>query len=171
MTKRDQQSSLSLVFTGSLSSSLLGIGTLCSLLFVAQFRNREGMSIFLTVSGFIIVREIIVLLVLLRSILQVNGIIDELIETFSKQSMIHKLKNAHPNMEDVNDDVESESLKINDEMRFRRLELYLFMKEQRIGTTIWSFRPSKIQLLLQITSIITIVITTLFKIIAVNVAS
>ncbi len=51
-----------------------------------------------------------------------------------------------------------------EEKRFRRLELHLLVKEQRIGTTIlFVYRPSKVELMVQMSSIVIALASSLLK--------
>jgi hypothetical protein len=111
-----------------------------------------------TYVAYIVGHEIVVLLLLLYSMLKVNGIIDEVLNNFSIRAIEEILSSAAMMEEEIS----------RDEQRIRRLELNLVMRDHKIGTTIWSYRPTKLQLLLQITSIVTIVATTILKIIVVN---
>lgn len=165
MNYRDKYSSLNWVFTGTTISALLGIGLICTALFGGKLQHTT-LGLLLTYVAFIVVHQIIILLVFLYVMLTVNAVIDELLETFSKRSYEDIFSSSSEVT--VTGDLESRTKLIKDEQRFRRLELYLVMRENKIGTKIWSYRPTKLQLLFQILSIVTVVATTLLKIIVVN---
>ncbi len=164
MNYRDKYSSLNWVFTGTTISALLGIGLICTALFGGKLQHTT-LGLLLTYVAFIVVHQIIILLVFLYVMLTVNAVIDELLETFSKRSYEDIFSSSS---EVITGDLESTTKLIKDEQRFRRLVLYLVMRENKIGTKIWSYRPTKLQLLFQILSIVTVVATTLLKIIVVN---
>jgi hypothetical protein len=116
--------------------------------------------------------EVVIFLLLLLQILNVNEMVDLLLEQTTKQ-LLSSYASASQSLTSspaaastlLHAESDMEALISPDERRIRRLELYLIMKEYRIGSRMLFYRPSKVQLMLQITSIAIGLATSILKVI------
>jgi hypothetical protein len=112
--------------------------------------------------------EVVIFLLLLLQILNVNEMVDVLLEQTTKQ-LLSSYASASQSLTSsstlLHAESDMEALISPDERRIRRLELYLIMKEYRIGSRMLFYRPSKVQLMLQITSIAIGLATSILKVI------
>ena len=170
MKRRDQQSPLNWVFTGTAVSVGLGGGLLCAAILGGNLLQHTTLRLFITYVVFIVSYEIVIILVLLYAILKVNEMSEDLLNKFSMRPIDDILSISGDGETGDQDGVvyDVETARRMDEKRFRRLELYLVMREHKVGTRIWSYRPTKLQLLLQMLSIIGLVSTSILKIIIVG---
>jgi hypothetical protein len=167
MNERDRISSVSWIFAGTTVSSFVGILLILVVVFYETFVPRIS-AVYFTYVGFIIAREIIVLLFILNSMLRVNSTIDGLLEAFAEKQVREVVMST---LEDNDQDTAALLPCPSEELQVQLVQLLLFIRDHKIGTTVWSYRPSKFALLIQISSIVTLAATTMLRIVIVNIAA
>ncbi len=147
--KRDQHSPINYVLFAAVVNTLICICVMFLLSFTPAYDSTE---VLYNVLYMVVVfgNEIVLLMLILIEVLRVNEMVDILLEQTSRQ-LLSGLSTGG----------ESEFPK--DERRIRRLELYLIMKEYRIGSRILFYRPTKVEIIVQITSIAIALATSILK--------
>ena len=182
MNYRDDNSPLNWLFAGAAIDSSFCIITLCIIAFAKDISIKDSI-IIIELVILLFSQELTVLFVILYEILCVNEMIDVLLTQTTKQrvvdhnrlmttfqsfetALLSKDNTKNTNTLVVNREALLLELLKEEEKRVRRLELHLLINENRIGTTIlFVYRPSKVQLMVQITSIVIAIASSIMKLI------
>lgn len=159
MELRDKQSPMNVLFSTVAIDSFVCVILLFYVSSVS-FLTNEKLIYNMLYMIVIFAKDIWIFMLLLWNVLKVNEMVDVLLTQISRGLIGHSPEFTNSlSLATVTKEIQ------RDEKRLRRLELYLLMKEYRIGSTILFYRPSKVQLIVQMTSVALGIVTSLLKII------
>ncbi len=165
---------LNWLFTGSAFDSMICIIMLITFAFTNLFPRNE-IIFFALFIALIFFQQLLTMFMILFRVLKVNEVVDNLFIQLTRhafaterdgrgKALYSDYCNNEDNDCDSQHDVESSSSSFPVIHQLQCMQLISMIRDYRIGTSIWFYRPTKIQLLLQMSSVMLVLSTTLLRI-------